>query len=198
MTPKSHCPKRRSDAPRRAELRCPTLRPAEEDKHRSETTQLLDDAVVEVFDSMLGLRCAATEPKKGADASGEVSSAQMTAIVGFAGVMSGACVMSVSHAGALRMVGSMLGTEAEHETETMADGLGEVCNMVTGRWKSRVPALASGCLLSVPMVISGEGHHVYAAGHRMRVERDYMFEGHRMHLTLTRTGDLSPRAARLT
>lgn len=109
---------------------------------------------------------------------------QMMAVVGFAGVMSGTCAVRVSETAARRMTGYMLGTGIEQVYETVADALGEVCNMVAGGWKSKVAGLASGCLLSVPAVVFGGACHLQISARRTRLERAYLFDGHRIRFTL--------------
>ena len=34
--------------------------------------------------------------------------------------------------------------------DTVKDGIGEICNMLAGAWKGKVPELAANCGLSVP------------------------------------------------
>ncbi|MHB1699678.1 MAG: chemotaxis protein CheX [Acidobacteriaceae bacterium] len=108
----------------------------------------------------------------------------VAAIVGFVGVMRGACVLRVGEAGARRMTGRMLGTEEEQMDFTVADAVGEVCNMVAGGWKSQVAELSAGCLLSVPAVISGKQHRIHASSQSQRHDRMYWFDGHPVHFTL--------------
>lgn len=108
----------------------------------------------------------------------------VAAIVGFVGVMRGACVLRVGEAGARRMTGCMLGTEEEQMDFTVADAVGEVCNMVAGGWKGQVAELSAGCLLSVPAVISGKQHRIHASSQSQRHDRMYWFDGHPVHFTL--------------
>lgn len=159
-----------------------------ENEPMDETVRLLDAAVHEVFGLMIGLECVALGPVSsfggGLKSVEACLPSQMTAIVGFAGAMTGTCILRVSQAGARRMIGSMLGTVFAQVDATVVDGLGEVCNMVAGGWKSRVPSLAAGCLLSIPTVILGEAQSLHLEMNGTRVEREYLFEQHRARLTL--------------
>ncbi len=170
-----------------------------------DTLSLMDDAVFEVFALMVGLPCivdecplesAQVEAMQAVAGGGETITTQsiaashreasdhLTAIVGFVGVMNGTCVVRVSAAGARCMTGCMLGA-ALHEVDTcVADAFAEVCNMVAGGWKSRLPALDSGCMLSVPAVLRGCIHHLHAPASTIHMDRLYRFDGHRMRLTL--------------
>ena len=43
--------------------------------------------------------------------------------------------------------------------DTVKDGIGEICNMLAGAWKGKVPELAANCGLSVPAVITGRDYN---------------------------------------
>lgn len=109
----------------------------------------LDAAVEEVFQTMLGVGCT---PMEGAGCT--VRQESYSAMVGFAGAMRGACLVQVDRASGLLLSEMMNGAEQNDEA-LILDGLGELCNMIAGRWKSGIPKLASDCLLSPPAVIAG-------------------------------------------
>ena len=130
----------------------------------------LDHSVDEVFRLMLGMECV-HEP--GAVPRGDES---VTAVVGFGGLLSGACVLRSSADDAKKLAAQMTGMEFLTLDDTVKDAIGEICNMVAGAWKGKVPELAANCGLSVPAVITGhdytlhvqapefELHHVYRHG----------------------------------
>ena len=39
--------------------------------------------------------------------------------------------------------------------------IGEICNMLAGTWKGKVPELAANCGLSVPAVITGRDYNLH-------------------------------------
>ncbi len=149
---------------------------------------LLDAAVQDIFTLMLGTPGLPEKDPGGviAECAGWPGSAleHVAAVVGFVGAMQGACVLRVGEEGARRMTGCMLGTEAEQMESVVADAVGEVCNMVAGGWKSHVPELAGGCLLSVPTVISGRQHRIHGTSQSQRYDRMYWFDGQPVHFTL--------------
>ncbi|HTW78486.1 MAG TPA: chemotaxis protein CheX [Terracidiphilus sp.] len=131
----------------------------------------LDESVEEVFELMMGVKChrATAEMPANHDES-------VTAVVGFGGLLSGACVFKLASETALQVAARMTGIEFAEADDTVKDAIGEVCNMLAGSWKGKVPELAANCGLSVPAVITGRDyklhvqapefqlHHVYAFG----------------------------------
>ncbi len=134
----------------------------------------LDASVREVFETMLGWRCR-REPELGPAASWPAS-ASVTAVVGFGGRLSGACIFRAGAPAALRMAARLAGAEFAEVDATVQDAIGEICNMLAGAWKGRIPELKTQCVLSVPAVIAGcdyrlrihapefELRHGYSAG----------------------------------
>ena len=120
----------------------------------------LDASVEEVFRLMLGIECK----RDAGPAAREQES--VTAVVGFGGVLSGACVFRSGAGAALKIAAQMTGMEFAGIDDTVKDGIGEICNMLAGAWKGKVPELAANCGLSVPAVITGRDYklHVQAPG----------------------------------
>lgn len=135
----------------------------------------LDASVREVFGTMLGVRCgreASDHFQQGTDGNETV-----TAVVGFGGALSGACVVRCDGSAARQMVARMTGLEFESVDDTVKDGVGEICNMVAGAWKSKVPNLAAHCGLSVPAVITGRDYNLHVQAPEFEVRGSYDFEG---------------------
>ncbi len=134
----------------------------------------LDASVREVFETMLGWSCR-REPTL-PQAAGTPASESVTAVIGFGGLLSGACIFRLSAASALSMAARMIGAELREVDATVQDAIGEICNMLAGSWKGRIPELGAHCGLSVPAVITGcdyklrihapkfELRHAYSAG----------------------------------
>jgi chemotaxis protein CheX len=143
----------------------------------------LDRSVEEVFHLMLTVDCrrdwampAALEPET------------VTAVVGFGGVLSGACIFRTSASAACEMAGLMTGTKFEEVDDTVKDALGEICNMLAGAWKGKVPELASHCGLSVPAVITGRDYTLRVQAPEFQLNHIYCFGERKFELTIVCDG----------
>jgi chemotaxis protein CheX len=116
----------------------------------------LDASVEEIFAMMLGAKVSRKNGPKIVPEPGCV-----TAVVGFGGLLSGACILRAGDRAARRLAERMTGMEFSEVDETVQDGIGELCNMLAGSWKSKVPELAAHCGLSVPAVISGRDYNLH-------------------------------------
>jgi chemotaxis protein CheX len=156
--------------------------PAHHEVFTPENLLLMDETVKEVFGMMLGIEI---------EAAGEIASTseavrhEQTAIVGFAGAMSGICEISIGTAGSLAITGAMLGgVEVDAGSESVCDAVGELCNMLAGGWKNRIPLLGSACSLSVPTVIEGISYQVHRPANAKMNRRSYKFGENKLLLTL--------------
>ncbi|MGH9564228.1 MAG: chemotaxis protein CheX, partial [Terracidiphilus sp.] len=86
--------------------------------------QNLDASVEEVFRLMLGIECR-REPGPALQERETV-----TAVVGFGGILSGACVFRSGARAALRIATQTTGMEFAEIDDTVKDGIGEICNML--------------------------------------------------------------------
>lgn len=183
----------------------------------SNPVQALDAAVYEVFDCMLGLGCVAqSAPLQQVSTIPAADSGRsihwkhpVSAILGFAGQLSGSCTMSAEPAAVALISNHLLSPALPHAhpsepdvavhnatgvdslvsapcplNDTMLDSFGEICNMIAGGWKNRIPGLDSGCALSVPTIISGSDYVLHPVGDRLLVERIYHFKSHRILLVI--------------
>ncbi|KAA6464724.1 chemotaxis protein CheX [Acidobacteria bacterium AB60] len=129
----------------------------------------LDASVDEVFQLMVGVRCRPGAPPA------ETAADSVTAMVGFGGALTGACVLSCPPDTARAIAARMTGTHFAVLDDTVRDAMGEVCNMIAGTWKGNVPELASACELSVPAVITGRDYQLRVQEPRFTVRRAYRF-----------------------
>ena len=107
--------------------------------------------------------------------------------------MRGSCELRLGGGAACSIASAMLGgTPVEESDDSLDDAVGELCNMVAGGWKNRIPSLASTCALSPPTVISGCDYRIHMNSASVKLRRTYRFAGHQMQLTLH---CLEPRAA---
>jgi len=139
-----------------------------------ENLLLMDETVKEVFGMMLGLDVivegeAKLEPN-------DTSRHEQTAIVGFAGIISGMCEITIGNHGSVLITGAMLGDpSSEQSSDAVCDALGELGNMLAGGWKNRIPLLGSGCSLSVPTVIEGNSYNLHRPANAKLARRSYTF-----------------------
>jgi chemotaxis protein CheX len=142
-------------------------------------TKYLDEAVGEVFQLMMGVPCRPIDARH-ADARQAAPvagfTAGVTAIIGLAGKLSGACVMRMQEPVALRMAGLMVGAPMTSFDRTVKDALGEACNMLAGTWKGKLTEFTASCMLSVPAVISGSNYEFHLPRPAFHLDRTYIFE----------------------
>jgi chemotaxis protein CheX len=138
----------------------------------------MDEAVDEVFRLMMGVNCEAMadcpidEPET------------ISAVIGLAGAMSGTCVLRSGERTATRMAAALTGIDITSLDDTVKDAIGEICNMVAGAWKGKLPALASSCMLSTPTVVTGTNYQLHTQRPEFRIEHYYRFDGHNFSVTL--------------
>jgi chemotaxis protein CheX len=143
----------------------------------------LDASVEEVFQLMLGLHCR-REPGSAPVHAGE----SVTAVIGFGGVLSGACVFRSSSETARQIAGRMTGMEFSSVDDTVKDAIGEICNMLAGAWKGKVPELAANCGLSVPAVITGRDYHLRVQAPEFQLSHAYRFAESTFSVTIVCDG----------
>lgn len=146
--------------------------------HESEYALHLDDAVDEVFRLMMGASCLPAE------VSVMEGKETITAVIGLAGAMSGACALRCGMDAALCMAECMVGIRPLEVDAMVKDAIGEVCNMVAGAWKGKHTTFASGCMLSTPAVVTGTNYQLYMQQQEFRIDRNYRFEGHALNLSI--------------
>ena len=70
----------------------------------------------------------------------------------------------------------------------MKDAIGEVCNMLAGSWKGKVPELAANCGLSVPAVITGRDYKLHVQAPEFQLYHVYSFEEETFAVTIVCDG----------
>lgn len=138
----------------------------------------LDGSVEEVFATMLGLEC------RRQNAVGQRGPERVTAIVGFGGLLSGACVFSCPSQVAIKIAAQMTDMEFAEVDDTVKDAMGEICNMVAGAWKGKVPELAAHCALSVPTVITGRDYILHVQSPEFQLQHGYRFDDSLFSVTI--------------
>ena len=144
--------------------------------------KLVDETVSEVFGMMLGLETSVL-PEPSTDV--VPASALRTAIVGFSGALRGAYEVRMASMSARTVTSAMLGNPlVEEDDPSIHDAVGEICNMLAGGWKNRIPALSSACALSPPMIISGSDYVFKIGTPCIKFVRTYQFDGLTMQITM--------------
>jgi chemotaxis protein CheX len=152
------------------EMECAMAQSLRESLHLVSNPRNLDASVEEVFQLMLGVSCQrvpgplACEPES------------VTAMVGFGGLLSGACLFKSGNSAAMKVAARMTGMEFTAIDDTVKDGIGEICNMLAGAWKGKVPELAANCGLSVPAVVTGRDYELHVLSPEFKLHHFYRFE----------------------
>ena len=149
-----------------------------ESVHLVSDPENLDASVEEVFRLMLGIECR-REPGLAT-----VEKESVTAVVGFGGLLSGACVFRSGGSAAMKIAAHMTGMEFEEIDDTVKDGIGEICNMLAGAWKGKVPELAANCGLSVPAVITGRNYNLHVQAPEFKLHHMYKFDDAGFEVTI--------------
>lgn len=138
----------------------------------------LDSSVEEVFQLMLGVNCERFEGPA------VIEPESVTSVVGFGGVLSGACVFRTGGSAALKIAAHMTGMEFEEIDDIVKDGIGEICNMLAGAWKGKVPDLSANCGLSVPAVITGRDYNLHVQAPEFKLSHAFRFEQTSFEVTI--------------
>jgi chemotaxis protein CheX len=138
--------------------------------HEENWQPILELAVEEVFEIMLGSRVKAT-PRAEHETNG-----QFTAMIGLAGSLCGVLTVGCDAQTAQQLAKCMLGDIANSEDQ-VSDALGEICNMVAGNFKNKLAGMDGRCMLSVPTVISGGEYQCRSLAHGDLLDVCVLFEG---------------------
>jgi chemotaxis protein CheX len=138
----------------------------------------LDASVEEVFQMMLGVDSQRFEGPL------DVEPESVTAVVGFGGLLSGACVFKSGSSAAIKIAAHMTGMEFTEVDDTVKDGIGEICNMLAGAWKGKVPDLSANCGLSVPAVITGRDYNLHVQAPEFKLCHLYKFDDSSFEVTI--------------
>jgi chemotaxis protein CheX len=108
----------------------------------------------------------------------------VTAVVGFGGLLSGACVFRCGAAAAIKIAAHMTGMEFDEVDDTVKDGIGEICNMLAGAWKGKVPDMSANTGLSVPAVITGRDYNLHVQAPEFKLYHTYDFDDTGFEVTI--------------
>lgn len=117
------------------------------------------EGTVEVFQSLLRIRLqeSAVEFKSGSEGTFDLS-----AVIGFSGAAVGSFVLSCPGETARRIVGRMLSDTLPLSEQDLADGMGELLNIVAGRACQKLGQSGlEGLFLALPTVVAGRHRVVW-------------------------------------
>jgi CheY-specific phosphatase CheX len=138
----------------------------------------LRDATLEVFSTMVGTAIVVPQLGDGAANILELADSKVrtyaTGMIGIAGAMRAILSMRCSESTATKIAAQMLGVSSEEAVGQNAAAIGEICNMVAGRFKQKI-GFGDGCTLSVPTVVAGGKYsiHCLEAGHGLELPATY-------------------------
>jgi chemotaxis protein CheX len=138
----------------------------------------MEDATAEVFEMMVG------GPIELMADAGTVAKGDITGMIGLAGALCGVLSIRCTQEAAGKIAYRMLGG-SDTSASSLRDALGEICNMVAGNLKTKVPGVADSCMLSVPTVVSGEDYELYTMVDGERFQIAMNFEGLPIWITLS-------------
>ena len=148
---------------------------------RDENMHFVDETVMEVYGMMLGLEVEVVAEQGSVDNKAD----RCTAIVGLSGALRGACEVRMDSMAARTVTSAMLSAPLVDEHDpSIGDAVGEICNMIAGGWKNRIPTLSSACALSPPTIISGHDYQVKLGTPSIKFTRTYRFAGQTMQITM--------------
>jgi len=115
-------------------------------------------ATVEVFNASIGLNPQRSNLSLKQDL---VPSYDVSVITGLSGDLHGSMALSFPSDSARKMIGKMLGGQDETDESIVADGIGELANMIAGRAKHMLYENELKIFHSIPRVIMGKDHFLH-------------------------------------
>jgi chemotaxis protein CheX len=117
-----------------------------------EMRKAVANAVIRTFQKMIMVECTPVESRQS-----DADSVGFSGIIGFSGYINGNCVLRLSEQTAREAVTRLSGEQVD-DTSEIADGVGELVNMIAGNAKAALVNLKLS--LSMPEVIRGQDHEI--------------------------------------
>jgi chemotaxis protein CheX len=108
-------------------------------------------AVQNIFETMINVAYTLGKPSLKKD---NVTTYEISGIIGITGEVNGCVVVSFPESVALQLASALLGDELTQVNDDCKDAIGEIANMVAGDAKKRFPA--GNTSISVPSVVFGK------------------------------------------
>jgi chemotaxis protein CheX len=148
--------------------------------------EALIDVVVEVFDTMIGKKLVPSGPPRH---EAPRPNASVVGTVGFAGSASGLVCFGTSRAAALEITGAMLSLDPVHVSDDMPDAIGEVANMITGSFRTRMAQDGNGWSITMPVVTVAEDMLVRYSSSARRTVCPFTMGAHTVFVELVLQGE---------
>jgi chemotaxis protein CheX len=116
------------------------------------------------------------------------AASSVTAMVGLTGLLSGVISLRCEEEAAALIASRMLGINLADAAPNMADAIGEICNMLAGSFKYKIPGLGDRCLLSPPSVVTGGDYTVHARPETPRIHLSLLIEDMPLMISLYVSG----------
>jgi chemotaxis protein CheX len=108
---------------------------------------------IEVFRTMFSIEAKPGTPRLKGE---PYTSADITGIIGFSGEAQGSIALSFPSDTALKMISTLVGAPMNNLDMEVADGIGELANIVAGNAKKEIQGIALS--ISLPQVVIGKNH----------------------------------------
>jgi chemotaxis protein CheX len=108
----------------------------------------------------------------------------MTAMLGFAGRLSGFLCLHVNQDVACSLASGLLGMQLDHVDDTVCDAMGEISNMLAGGLKTHLSHNGEAFKLAIPSVIQGREYSTRAPAHAKNLIMGVAAGPHRFKLQL--------------
>jgi chemotaxis protein CheX len=123
------------------------------------------------------------------------AASNVTAMVGLAGRLTGAMSVRCEKEAATLIASRMLGISLVDAAPNADDAIGEICNMVAGNFKFKIPGLGDGCFLTPPSVVTGGDYAVHARPETPRIHLTLLIEDRPVMISLYVAGRTSAKKA---
>ena len=149
--------------------------------------QALVEVAVEVFDTMIGKPLV---PSAQPSMNTNRPEATVVGTVGFAGSANGLVSFGTSRAAAVEITAAMLGLDpADVTNDDMPDAVGEVTNMITGSFRTRMAKDGKGWSITMPVVTVAEDMLVRYSSSAIRMLCPFTMGAHQVFVELVLQGD---------
>jgi chemotaxis protein CheX len=137
--------------------------------------EIIDQAVLEIFSSMLFLEISTLHDVEPAPLEGPM----LTGMVGLAGDLQGSVLIHLPEPVAIAITNAFLGLEIDSVDDDVKDAIGEMTNMVAGGVKFLLPENDQDVELAIPSVVRGQGYSCEATGRFQRTTVVFALESGR-------------------
>jgi len=137
----------------------------------------LEQSAGEVFELMLNSKLRKGTPQL-------FPAPECTAIVGLAGSTRGLFTFRCGGVTANQLAATMLRLPSERAAHYSADALGEVANMIAGKFKNKTDSTGCRSFLSLPTVVTGTTYTCHSLSSAAPLQLWFQFRGEPLQITM--------------